>query len=201
MGTRACAAGFSCPWRTTGQPFTSWFCLTATMRLSNWRSSTDRWRSTQTSSVSSYLETHFDSSGLNVDADGWWLMLSRSWGHAGGLPEHRSLLCWREETLAGWEVLPEMWPVQQSMNQWFYLLCHNYTVTFLHFLFLPTTFSGSKSFSQVFQHWRQQGSGLGYRDSESPKISLLYFNLPCVYYSDAHYRWVRPRTTLWPISW
>lgn len=49
---RVCAAGFFCRWRTTAQPFTSWFCLVATMRLSSWHSSTDRWRSTQTSLVS-----------------------------------------------------------------------------------------------------------------------------------------------------
>lgn len=45
-------SGSSCCWTTTAQPSTSWCCLSATMKRSSWRSSTDRWRSTQTSSVS-----------------------------------------------------------------------------------------------------------------------------------------------------
>ena len=45
-------AGSSCGWTTTVQPSTSWCFLSATTRPSSWRSSTDRWKCTQTSSVS-----------------------------------------------------------------------------------------------------------------------------------------------------
>lgn len=44
-----------CGWMTMVQPSTSWCCPSATMKLSSWRSSMARWRSTQTSSVSPFM--------------------------------------------------------------------------------------------------------------------------------------------------
>lgn len=54
-----CTPGSFCGWTTMAQPSTSWFYPTATTKPSSWRSSTDRWRSTQTSSVSLFLEMCF----------------------------------------------------------------------------------------------------------------------------------------------
>lgn len=234
----ACASGSSCGWTTTAQPSTSWCCLSATMKLSNWRSSTGRWRSMPTSSVSpvNASETFLVWNKLNervfilfpaavfandfphkalsikvllVEYQSAWLLrcvLTRSWGDAGGLPEHRSLLCGREETPAGWQVLPEVWPVQQSTNSpspshslnSINRIKKGYSLPHLLTPHVQTTCpplsvrpSGPEPLPEVSQHWWQPGCRDGYRDGEcvkvnnpvqmkSPSILLSVFLCVCV---------------------
>lgn len=171
-----CSAGFSCRWRTTAQPFTSWFCLAATMRLSSWRSSTDRWRSTPTSLVSSCGNNHLLHT-LHGPAS--WTRCSRLMMNIDQVLKRRRRTS-RASRFTSRERGNTCRPAASSRNvastaeytAQSFLLFHGHTssITFPHFFFLLTTFSGFKSFSQVFQHWRQQGSGLGYRDSESLKV-------------------------------
>lgn len=81
--------------------------------------------------------THYTGLRVGYDAHGWWWTLIRSWGDAGGPPEHRALLRGREETLAGRPLLPEMWPVQQSTKP---SLFSSFTVKLLRSRFF-TSFS------------------------------------------------------------
>lgn len=201
-------SGSSCCWTTTAQPSTSWCCLSATMKRSNWRSSTDRWRSTQTSSVSLPVNvfknmrtlSQFETNILNRStftpccsiclwfSSEWkvsvsWIFISwllrcvfiRSWGDAGGLPEHRSLLWGRKETPAGRQVLSEVWAVQQSKSS--PLLNHSFN-SFLKMLKTVFDFdidslfrlSGSEALPAVSQHGGQRGCRDGHRDGESVQL-------------------------------
>lgn len=203
-----CPAGFSCRWRTTAQPFTSWFCLAATMRPSSWRSSTDRWRSTPTSSVSCCENNHLPHT-LHGPAS--WTPCSRLLMNTDQVPRRRRRTS-RASRFTSRERGNTCRPAASSRNvastaeyqaqSSLLFHAHASSITLLHFFFLLTTFLGFKSFSQVFQHWRQQGSGLGHRDSESLKVYISHFHLLVLFsHSDHSSRWVRPRTILWPINW
>lgn len=106
----------------------------------------------------------------------------RLWGDTGGLPEHCSLLWGREETPAGWQVLSEVWAVQQSKSPLLLIQLFTYQCfSFYHLYessFCPPSVSGPETLPEVSQRWRQLGSRDGYWDSESWLCQNEY---PCAY--------------------
>lgn len=143
------------------------------MKLSNWRSSTDRWRSMPTSLVSYLGNTPWNGTVclwiLTIDNESWA-------GPEASQEDYQSIALYfagERKYLQAGKFFQKCGQYSRVWIQWFY--SHSVIINGSHFylIFLLATFSGFESFSQVFQHWRQQGSGLGYRDSQSLKIKVF----------------------------
>lgn len=144
------------------------------MKLSNWRSSTDRWRSMPTSLVSYLGNTPWNGTVclwmLTVDNESWA-------GPEASQEDYQSIALYfagERKYLQAGKFFQKCGQYSRVWTHWFYLHSVIINGSHFYFIFLLATFSGSESFSQVFQHWRQQGSGLGYRDSESLKIKISF---------------------------